>query len=341
MQSQTPSHGIGPRSALGLSVLPSERSPTPITADSVLLALTSQGATTLHLPAVGLPGLVEGLAHLTAAARPPLQVVAVDAELGAIADARPQAARAQLASLDKEESRTAVSVAQSALRVAKTLGARHVRLRLGEVDGLERLWKEARSHFLRGAILDEDDTEPGEALLRARSALMPRHLDAVRRAIEQLANHAVRSEQTLLLGYPRRATELPLPIEVRLLCEEFAGAPIAPSLDLPAAHLASMMRLVSMADSVRSFAKGPLHCIGDACGPVGALPPGSGEVDVAAVCKALPKDAILSFMPWPGLSFREVLSGLAALTKLHPDSQREPDTWPSSPVPATHPSRQR
>lgn len=341
MQSQTPSHGIGPRSALGLSVLPFGQSPTPITADSVLSALTSQGATALHLPALGLPGLVEGLAHLAASPQPQLQVVAVDAELGAIADARPQAIQAQLASLDKEESRTAVTVAQSALRVATTLGARFVRLRLGEVDGLDRLWKEVRAHFLRGAVFDDDDTEPSEALLRARSALLPKHLDAVRRAIEQLANHAVRSEQTLLLGYPRRVTELPLPIEVRLLCEEFAGAPIAPSLDLPAAHLASMMRLVAMSDSVRSFAQGPLHCVGDACGPIGALPPGSGEVDVAAVCKALPNDAILSFMPWPGLSFQEVLRGLASLDRLHPNAQREPEAWPSSPVPATHPSRQR
>lgn len=337
MQSQTPSHGIGPRSALGLSVLPGGQSPTPITADSVLLGLTSQGATTLHLPALVLPGLVEGLAHLAASPHPPLQVVAVDAELGAIADARPQTAWAQLASLDKEESRTAVAVAQSALRVAQTLGARYVRLRLGEVDGLDRLWKGVRAHFLRGAIVE--DSEPGDELLRARSALMPRHLDAIRRAIEQLSNHAVRSEQTLLLGYPRRVTELPLPLEVRLLCEEFAGAPIAPSLDLPAAHLASMMRLVAMSDSVRSFGSGPLHCVGDACGPIGALPPGSGEVDVAAVCKALPKTSILSFMPWPGLSIREAMRGYASLARLHPDNQTDPEAWPSSPVPASHASR--
>ena len=87
---------------------------------------------------------------MAASPHPPLQVVAVDAELGAIADARPQTAWAQLASLDKEESRTAVTVAQSALRVAQTLGARYVRLRLGEVDGLDRLWKGVRAHFLQG-----------------------------------------------------------------------------------------------------------------------------------------------------------------------------------------------
>ncbi len=337
MQSQTPSHGIGLRTALGLSVLPGGQSPTPVTADSVLLALASQGATCLHLPALGLPGLVESLSKLAAEPRAPLQVVAIDAELGAIALGRPQAALAHLAALDKEESRTAVTVAESALRVATSLSTRYVRIRLGEVAGLDRLWRNVRAHFLRGAGLA--DSEPGDELLRARSALVPRHLDAVRRAIEQLSNAAVHAELTLLLAYPRRATELPLPIELRLLLEEFEGAPIAPSLDLPAAHLSSMMRLVSLPESVRTFAKGPLHCIGDACGPVGALPPGSGEVDVAAVCRALPKDATLSFMPWGGLSFREVMAGLLALTRLHPANQVDPDTWPSSPIPAVDEAR--
>lgn len=332
MQSQTPSHGIGLRTALGLSVLPTLQSPTPVTADSVLLALASQGATCLHLPAIGLPGLVDGLAKLAAEPRAPLQVVAIDAELGAIALGRPQAALAQLAALDKEESRTAVSVTESALRTASSLSARYVRVRLGEVAGLDRLWRNVRAHFLRGAGID--DSEPGDELLQARSALVPRHLDSVRRAIEQLSNAAVHANLSLLLTYPRRATELPLPIELRLLLEEFEGAPIAPSLDLPAAHLSSMMRLVSLPESVRTFAKGPLHCIGDAAGPIGALPPGSGEVDVAAVCRVLPKDATLSFMPWPGLSFREVMTGLQSLTRLHPAHQVEPDTWPSSPIPA-------
>jgi hypothetical protein len=66
---------------------------------------------------------------------------------------------------------------------------------------------------------------------------------------------------------------------------------------------------------------------------VGALPPGSGEVEVAAVCRALPKDTTLSFMPWQGLSFAEVKQGLAALGRLHPAAQSEAESWPSSPVP--------
>jgi hypothetical protein len=44
-------------------------------------------------------------------------------------------------------------------------------------------------------------------------------------------------------------------------------------------------------------------------------------------------------MPWPGLSLREALSGYAAITRLHPDNQTDPEAWPSSPVPASQPSR--
>lgn len=331
MQSQTPSHGIGPRCALGLSVLPEGVSPTEAEADSVLLALEAQGATVLHVPAVPLPGLLQSLQAVRSRAQSPFEVVAIDAELGAIVQGKPQSASAQLCSLDKEEAITAVRIAVDAMKAAAGLSTRFVRLRLGEIAGLDRLWHKVRAHFLRGALAE--DEEPNQELLRARSALLPRHLDAVRRSLEQLSNHAVRSGQTLLLGYPRRATELPHPIELRLLLEEFDGAPLAPCLDLPSAHLASTMRLISLPDSVRAFAQGPLHMIGDACGPIGALPPGSGEVDVAAVCRALPKEATLTFLPWPGLAFREVKTGLGELLRLHPATQHDAESWPSSPIP--------
>ena len=333
MQSQTPSHASGPRAALGLSVLPGGQSPTPVSVDSVLSSLLSEGATALHLPAPGLPGLVETLQKLVIEPRTEVKVCAIDAELGAHTLDRPQAALAQLAALDKEESRTATHVAKTALAVATSLSCPFVRVRLGEVAGLSRLWQNVRAHFLRGASFE--DSEPGDELLQARSALLPRHLDAVRRALESLANLAVHSQKTLLIAYPRRVTELPLPLELRLLLEEFDGAPLRPCLDLPAAHLSSMMRLVSLADSVRSFARGPLHCVGDACGPIGALPPGSGEVEVAAVCRTLPKDATLSFMPWPGLSFREALAGFHSLASLHPAAVPDAESGPSSPVPSS------
>lgn len=295
----------------------------------------AQGATVLHVPAVPLPGLIESLQSLRSQTKAPLEVVAIDAELGAIAQGRPHSASAQLASLDKEEALTAVSVAKAALQTASSLSTRMVRLRLGEVSGIDRLWRKVRAHFLRGAIAE--DEAPNEELLRARSALLPRHLDAVRRSLEQLANQAVHDQQTLLIGYPRRATELPHPIELRLLLEEFDGAPIAPCFDLPAAHLSSTMRLISLPESVRAFAPGPLHLIGDACGPIGALPPGSGEVDVAAVCRALAKNATLTFMPWQGLSPKEVMRGLGELERLHPAIQNESEAWPSSQVPTRAP----
>ena len=285
----------------------------------------------LHVPAVPIVGLIESLQSLRSQTKPQIDVVSIDAELGAIALGRPHAASAKLCSLDKEEALTAVAVAKAAMQTAVALSTRMVRLRLGEIAGIDRLWRKVRAHFLRGALAD--DETPNEELLRARSALLPRHLDAVRRSLEQRANVAVQHGLTLLLGFPRRATDLPHPIELRLLLEEFDGAPLKPSLDLPAAHLASTMRLVSLSESVRAFAPGPLHLVGDACGPIGALPPGSGEVDVAAVCRALPKDSTLTFLPWIGLTAKEAMAGLHAVSRLHPAAQHAEKSWPSSPVP--------
>jgi hypothetical protein len=54
--------------------------------------------------------------------------------------------------------------------------------------------------------------------------------------------------------------------------------------------------------SLASF-KGPLVFGGDACGPVGALAPGRGVLDLA---RLHPKDAQLAIDPWSRLSLEEV-----------------------------------
>jgi hypothetical protein len=62
-------------------------------------------------------------------------------------------------------------------------------------------------------------------------------------------------------------------------------------------------------------AAAPLGYFGDACGPVGALAPGRGIVDLAAVRAALAAETRLAFSPWPGLDVDEVIAAMAALQR--------------------------
>ena len=310
MQSQTPSVPLYPRVALGLSGWPHLPQTEPVRPEVSCLSFLSQSATALHVVGVPEPSFLDSLAAFCKGESAPISVVAVDARVGA-ARLRKENARAELCSLDREEAQTAVTVAMQALRLADELSARYVVLRLGQIAGLSRLWFGVRAHFLRGAT--REDEAPNDEFLAARAALCGPHLDGARRSLDRLLNQAERSGQTLLIAFPKKPLEMPFPLELALLLEDFAGARLAPCLDVPAAHLLSTMRLLSLALSVRSFASGPLPAVGDACGAVGALPPGTGEVDVASILNALPKDAVRSFDPWPGLTFPEVRGALGSL----------------------------
>lgn len=291
-----------------------ESEPDAGPAGQVISAVQRLGATALHLSEGPIRGFLAELVVELLLRRAELPVVAVDATLGAIRLGRPRAALACAGSLDRPEAEEATAVATAALSLAAELGAPFVSLRLGPVAGLTALWEKARSHFLRGALLA--DEAPAEELMQARSALSSPHVDAALRSLDRLFNAAQRLRVTVLLPSPRRAVELPTPIELRALCSEFAGAPLAPLLDVPAAHLASAMHLLPLRDSVLSFGVGPLANLSDGCGAVGGLPPGHGEVDLAAIARTLAKTTHREFVPWPALRPAEVAAGYRAVAAL-------------------------
>ena len=285
-----------------------------VSAGQLISAAQRLGATALHLSEGPLAQLFAELMSELVARRAELPVLAVDAALGALKLGRPQAALAAAGSLDREEARAAVAVATAAIGLASELGAPFVSLRLGPVAGLGRLWNSLRGHFLRGGL--GDDEAPADTLLTARSALGGRHLDAAMRSLERVITAAERLQVTVLLPNPRRAIELPAPIELRVLRGEFRGAPLAPQLDVPAAHLASAMRLFALRDSVIAFGDGPLANLSDGCGAVGGLPPGHGEVDLAAIALSLDPTTHREFVPWPALQLAEVAAGYRAVAAL-------------------------
>jgi hypothetical protein len=278
--------------------------------DEVLAAAESCGAGALVL-CEGLRAELLGKGGLPEQALP---IWAIDAQLGGVLRGREGLARAELCALDRDEARAAVSRVQACLALAEACGCPAVYLRLGTVAGVAGRWDGLRRRFLRGELLL--DEEPAERLMRDRRALAERHLQAARRSLEPLLGEAERRGVTLLLKNPRRGIELPEALELSALLQEFAGAPLRPLLDLPAAHLTSAMRLFPLRETILGFADGPLCFLGDACGAISGLPPGHGEVDVAAVARHLPAEVRRAFVPWPGLRLHEVRAGVAGVAGL-------------------------
>lgn len=309
-----------PRCALGTSFLAAlVRHGRPAAHAAALLdEAEALGADALYLDetvlADGTGALLGGLGAELVRRRRSGSVLGLEAGLGAHRLGRPRARLASACALDREEALAATEVAGAALALAAELQAPTVTLRLGAVAGLRRHWERARAGLLRGAL--QEDERLAEQLLEARSGLLPPHLEMALRSAERIANLALRHGVTVLLPSPRRAIELPAPLELQVLLAELRGAPLRPMLDLPAAHLASTMRLLPLRPTVLAFADGPLHLLGDACGAVGALPPGRGEVDVAAVARALSASAHRGFLPWRGLHLREVAAGYHAVAGL-------------------------
>jgi hypothetical protein len=143
----------------------------------------------------------------------------------------------------------------------------------------------------------------------ARDAARDGALDGARRAIEQLAREAERAGVVVAIASPRRYVDLPTAREVGGLIAELAGAPVAPLLDVAAAHLVDAMGFQPLDATVAAFGAGPLAYVGDACGPVGALAPGRGQVELAKIAAALPAEAAVAFSPWAGLTVDEALEG--------------------------------
>lgn len=243
-----------------------------------------------------------------------LAVRALDDACGAAALGRPAMKAAALGALDRDEAKVALEVLLAALELAAQLGSSFVTVRLGPVRAVHGRWDGLRRRFLRGELME--DATPAEEAMEARQAAAQRHLTPCLRGLERALQRAEAQGVTLLLRNPRRALELPGPLELRVLCEELRGAPLSPMLDLPAAHLCSTMRMLPLRETINAFGPGPLAALGDACGAVGALPVGHGEVNVAPVARALPKGTGFCFLPWAGLIEEEVVSGFRSVAAL-------------------------
>jgi hypothetical protein len=211
-----------------------------------------------------------------------------------------------LTASDRDEARAALDAAILQVRRAGELRAPFVIVRLGDVEAVAADWSHARDQFLRGAL----DASLAQRMMQARDAAAERALDGAARALERLAREAERAGAVLLVRNGRRYVDVPSPRELDRLRVELAGAPLLPAGDVAAAHLTDVMGFVPLALTLAAYRDAPLWYWGDACGPVGALAPGRGIVDLAAARAALGKQTRLAFSPWAGLTVDEVVESM-------------------------------
>lgn len=228
-------------------------------------------------------------------------------ELPILAIEAPSAARTpRLTAADREEARAALDLATATVRRAGELNVPFVVVRLGEVEPVAGDWPHARDQFLRGAL---DDSLAGR-MREARDDAAAEAVDGAVRALERLARESERAGAVLLVRNGRRYIDVPSPRELDRLRAELRGAPLLPAGDVAAAHLQDVMGFAPMALTLAACADAPLWYWGDACGPVGALAPGRGIVDLAAARKSVAAHARLAFSPWVGLSTDEVIESM-------------------------------
>ena len=284
----------------------------PMEAARALELLQRAGADGVILDAALTEPRLEALLAALAPALSALPIVAVEAPCPA-----GRHLFASLCATDRAEARVAFESVEASVRRAGTLGAEHAIVRLGAVDALAAEWAPARDRFLRGEL----DAARGRRLARMRDDAAGHALDVGRRALDRLVRTAEDAGVTLLLANPRRFVELPSPRELDGLLTDFAGAPLAPLLDVACAHLPDVMGVWPLLHTATAFgSRAPLVYLGDACGPVGGLEPGRGELDVGAIAQSLPIGCRVAFRPWVGLAPDEIVRALAAVERLAPPS---------------------
>jgi hypothetical protein len=146
----------------------------------------------------------------------------------------------------------------------------------------------------------------------ARDQTSARGLDRSLHALDRLASAAGRVGTKVLVRHGRRYVDLPSPRELTTILRELGGAELAPACDLPGAHLLDLMGFQSLDATLATYG-GPLNYVGDACGPVGALAPGQGLLEVGALRQKLPAAAGSVFAPWIGLTADELSTAVIAL----------------------------
>jgi sugar phosphate isomerase/epimerase len=218
----------------------------------------------------------------------------------------PHTRGAQLSSLDKEERACAVEAVTASIRLAEQVGAQVVIVHAGRVTVDPNLEKELRALYDQGQKESEEYGDLKAELAEERARNAERCLDAVRWSLERLANIADSAGVRLGLENRVHYYEIPLPDELDLLLQDFAG-PAVFWFDTGHAYVLEELGFVNHSEWLSGFgeqlAGSHLHDVrvvregpdpNDNAGLQDHMIPNTGVVDFAEVLRSAPDHAIFT-----------------------------------------------
>ncbi|ACX51488.1 Xylose isomerase domain protein TIM barrel [Ammonifex degensii KC4] len=200
---------------------------------------------------------------------------------------------------DPDERLLAVRATINTLEQAADLEACAVVLHLGyvplreEVEAFTAKWREEK---------DGPEVEEAREKLKVRRwQKAPVYLDRVFWCLDRILQAAMHLEVQVGIENRYYYHEIPLPEEVEVILNKFAGAPLGYWHDVGHAHHLEVLGLARQEEILERYQNAIIGVhLHDAVGEQDHLPPGSGEIDLARV---------LSFIPARALKVVEVAKG--------------------------------
>ncbi|MGO0123311.1 sugar phosphate isomerase/epimerase family protein [Desulfothermobacter acidiphilus] len=216
---------------------------------------------------------------------------------------------------DPDERRLAVRSTICTLEQAADLEARAVVLHLGyvplrrEEEDFTAAWREKES--------GSEAESKRERLKARRRQMAPIYLDRVYQCLDRVLSAAARLE--ILVGIENRYHyhEIPLPEEVELILDKFAGAPIGYWHDVGHAHHLEVLGLACQDEMLKRYGRSVIGVhLHDAVGEQDHLPPGSGEIDLPRVLALIPPSALKVIEVADGTDTEQFRAGMAYVNQL-------------------------
>lgn len=223
-----------------------------------------------------------------------------------------------ISALDEENRRQGVAAIKRSIDLAQTLGARAVIVHPGRVDmdtapdaTLRQLYRDGKATTKEYAAIKEE-------YIAARAARAPYNVDAVRRSLIELAEHARKCGLRLGLEVRYHYFEIPLPDELELFLNLGYDDVLGYWYDVGHAETLDQMGFISHEEWLERFASRIIGVhLHDVIGIDDHRAAGLGQVDWAMVARYLPTNALRTCEFQNDNSPEQVVAGVQWLIEKH------------------------